>query len=235
MSTANRDLLLIFAKFPQAGSVKTRLGKQIGFERAAQMYRAFLTDLALRFSEQDSNLTCDIRWVYVPTESGFPQLISRIQRHNIKFERTSFAAYTETGLLQQQLDQFTWARQQGYRNVVGISTDTPHLPCTYVTGAFDKLVAYDIVIGPTYDGGYYLFGTSSGNLIQRNVEMSTNHVTQDLLKVARDLKLSVYLLPFMLDVDEKQDLVALLQLVTRASHSPCPFTCKMLREIENIS
>lgn len=234
MSSANRDLLLIFAKFPQAGSVKTRLGKQIGFEWAARLYCAFLTDLALRFSERDSNLTCDIRWVYVPAGSRFPELISSIQRHNMRFERTSFAAYKETGLLQQQLDQFTWARQHGYRNVVGISTDTPHLPRIYVADAFDKLAEYDIVIGPTYDGGYYLLGTSSGNLIQRNVEMSTDHVIQDLLDVARDLKLRVYLLSSMLDVDEERDLVALLQSIRHASHNLCPATRKILQEIWNI-
>jgi len=231
MHSINRNLLLIFAKFPQAGWVKTRLGRKIGYERAAQLYRAFLTDLAPRFVEQDGDLAYDIRWVYVPAESRFPELISSIQGDNMALERTSFAAYEATGLLQQQIDQFSWAHQHGYHNVVGVSTDTPHLPRAYIIDAFDKLGEYDVVIGPTCDGGYYLLGTHPYHVIQRNIEMSTDHVTRDIMAVAGDLKLRTYLLPSMLDIDEEQDVTALAQIIDQAGCNPCPATWKVLQEI----
>lgn len=230
MSSGRETLLLVFAKFPQAGLVKTRLGRQIGFERAAQLYRAFLTDLALRFSERSRDLGCDIRWVYLPAESEFPRLVASIQGRAPSYERTSFVGYREPGLLQQQLDQFTWARQRGYRRVVGISSDTPHLPSAYVVDAFERLASYDVVIGPTLDGGYYLLGTSSCSSIQRDIEMSTDHVAQDLLEAAQDLNLEVCLLPTMLDVDEVQDLSTLVRLIVGASHNPCPATWRVLQE-----
>ncbi|MCA1599346.1 MAG: hypothetical protein LC769_10115, partial [Chloroflexi bacterium] len=41
---------MIVARYPKPGAVKTRLGAAIGHERAAELYRAFLTDLSARFN-----------------------------------------------------------------------------------------------------------------------------------------------------------------------------------------
>lgn len=231
MVPRSRNLLLIFAKYPQAGLVKTRLGRRIGLERAAQLYRAFLIDLALRFAEQEGITRYDIRWVYVPSGSRFPELIWGIQGTRVFPGQVSFAAYEEAGLLQQQIEQFDWAYLHGYRHVVGISTDTPHLPRRHVVDAFDKLEDFDVVIGPTYDGGYYLLGSHPHTLIQRDVEMGTDHVVRDMLAVAAKLNLKICLLPPMLDIDEEQDLVTFANSIEQADCSTCPATWKVLKEM----
>ena len=51
-STASAALLL-FVKAPQPGTVKTRLGKDIGFDCSCQLYRCFGLDIVQRLQTLD--------------------------------------------------------------------------------------------------------------------------------------------------------------------------------------
>ena len=64
------DALVIVAKFPEAHEVKTRLGASIGYENAAQLYRAFLRDLSERFSAAQATASTAV-WRGVPLEAVF--------------------------------------------------------------------------------------------------------------------------------------------------------------------
>ena len=70
--TSLREVLVIMARYPEEGMVKTRLARDLGASLAHRLYRAFLVDLAEKFG----SLRRPLIWYYVPESSPFPQLFS---------------------------------------------------------------------------------------------------------------------------------------------------------------
>jgi glycosyltransferase A (GT-A) superfamily protein (DUF2064 family) len=237
-------ILIIMAKYPQIGFVKTRLGRWIGDEAAATLYRAFLADLAPRFVSQTEPLRFDICWVYVPDTSKFKDMIIQLQAESrlddpspkgVSDAQTFFAGYAGAGLLDQQIRQLKWAQSLGYQHAVIISTDTPHLQGATVENAFQLLEEYDVVLGPTEDGGYYLLGLRKHWEHLEQVTMSTNHVAEDITGNALSANLTIYRLENMLDVDDLDDLKAFIGLIRPLNGTPCPRTWCTLQALKLLS
>jgi rSAM/selenodomain-associated transferase 1 len=140
-------VLGLFAKWPRAGAVKTRLGAVTSPEWAAEVARAFLLDLTARLAEVGDRRLL----VFAPPDAGplFAEVVDR-----------SFAlAPQEDGDLGHRLSAFF--RHQfavGAESVVVVGSDSPTLPATHVEQAFAELRRADLVLGPATDGGYYLVG-----------------------------------------------------------------------------
>jgi len=223
------NLLLVFAKYPEPGLVKTRLGKIIGNHNAASLYQAFLEDITQKIIHfcQEDNVDC--RWVYVKAENNFPNLIESFSQ--TKLNHVTYVSYNYSGLLIQQIEQFQWAKDNGYSKVVGISTDVPQIPFSIFKQSFLMLEKFDVVIGPNTDGGYYLLGTHPPTTIQDNVEMSTNHVFKDITVRANEMNLSTHILPTITDIDEVEDIYHLINLINNSSLNACPKTIFLLQEL----
>jgi rSAM/selenodomain-associated transferase 1 len=232
MCTPNTNLLLVVAKYPDPGLVKTRLGKEIGFGTAAQLYLAFLHDLAPRYLPLNEEY--HLRWIYIPKNAPFPELISEILKQPLDPLLISFASYTQSGLVEQKIEQLQWAHQQGYEKVVIVPTDTPQLPQSYIAQAFQLMESYDVVLGPGTDGGYYLLGICPKHPLLQNIKMSTNHVAADILNTVYRLGLTYTLLPELLDIDEGEDLYKLARHINNCRQNPCPITWNFMQSILGI-
>jgi rSAM/selenodomain-associated transferase 1 len=226
-----RRLLIILAKDPQCGNVKTRLAACIGVENAIRLYEAFLSDLAPRFKPLADRLSFDVQWVYTPHTKRFEKMI-RDMYGSVHIDGLSFVAYPNPGLLDQQLRQLQWAQSAGYDHIVIIPTDTPHLSRLEVEKAFDRLVNNDVVIGPAYDGGYYILGLRERWDVLEKVSMSTNHVADDIIHHCRAAQLSVSILDKMLDIDTGDDLVMFMHFARAQIGILCPHTLLVLKSLE---
>jgi glycosyltransferase A (GT-A) superfamily protein (DUF2064 family) len=102
---------------------------------------------------------------------------------------------------------FQWAFDQGYEKVLLIGTDLWSLHEDTLIEAKQALDQNDFVIGPSYDGGYYLLGMNQMNLkIFKDVSWSTSQVFRDtLLNVSES---SIYFLDIANDIDDFEDLKA---------------------------
>ena len=95
--------------------------------------------------------------------------------------------------------------------VVLIGSDTPDLPVEYVHRAFDLLVHCQVVVGPSLDGGYYLIGIKNEVPdVFDGIQWSTEHVFSETIDRLDKGNISYGLLPQLDDVDELDDLNALL-------------------------
>lgn len=232
MSPVQSNLLLVVAKYPHTGLVKTRLGRSIGFENAAQLYLAFLRDLAPRFLPTSDDY--HLRWVYIPSNSLFPELVKDILGRSIETSRMSFASYAHPGLLNQKVEQLKWALDRGFEKVVIVATDAPQLPRSYIDEAFQLLNSFDIVLGSSEDGGYYLLGTHPAYNVLNGIKMSTNHVANDIIDAAKEKSLSVALLPEIFDIDDIDDLERLVLLLEKSPDWFSPNTKEYLNSfLEN--
>jgi uncharacterized protein len=96
----------------------------------------------------------------------------------------------------------------GYSKAVLIGTDVPSLTEHILNDAFNKLDNNDIVIGPAYDGGYYLIGMKSiQTFLFQNIEWSTTKVLAQTISKIESHNLSYSLLPRLHDIDEEKDLI----------------------------
>ncbi|MGH3086469.1 MAG: TIGR04282 family arsenosugar biosynthesis glycosyltransferase [Rubrobacteraceae bacterium] len=194
-----KNALYIIARAPRAEFAKTRLGREIGHGRAIALYEAFLTDLGARFSDSPFPLG----W-YVTPPDGWPD-ISPLVGEN---ERVLFQG--EGDLTRRQRDLFLGAAKRGEGKVVLMAADSPQLEVETVEEAFRLLDERDIVLGPTYDGGYYLVAMSRPHDVFEG-PMSTGAELDDVIKRIERSGLSVGLLEATFDIDVAEDIQHLIR------------------------
>jgi rSAM/selenodomain-associated transferase 1 len=198
------DILYIAAKAPRAGLAKTRLGNSIGHESAVSLYRAFLRDLAARFT--GAPFRCG--W-YVTPPDAWPEiapLVAPCGKARVLFQG-------EGDWTKRQRELFYGAAERGEDKVVLTASDSPHLTVEVVARAFDELDRHDLVFGPTYDGGYYLIGMRGWHDILHDVEMGTHTVMDEISARAKRTGLSIRSVETTFDVDEIEDIKHLRRLV----------------------
>lgn len=219
------NALVIFARYPEPGKVKTRLAKDIGDERAASLYRAFLCDLAERFTcaSPDGRNGYDLYWACAPSPRSLAEVVGEAAR-----------CFTQQGdTLDERLYRACVAmRQAGYERVVIVGSDAPYLPANVVADALSCLGDVPVVLGPAEDGGYYLIGVClqpEPPDLFRGIQMSTATVSEETLARVERLHLAVALLPTLFDIDTRDDLTRLAALLAvSASGYAAPHTARAL-------
>lgn len=188
--------LIVFAKVPEAGKVKTRLTPPLSPEDAAELYGAFLSDAL----EGYARLDCDVH-VYLGADSPLRRDYPLLADANIQ---------EGAGLGPRMLHAFSDMFSAGYDRVCIIGTDHPTLPTDYIESAFDELADYDVTIGPSLDGGFYLLAMKqiqSG--LFANMTYSHPDVFDNTLERAHIGDLDVHILPEWYDVDDASSLTRL--------------------------
>ena len=185
--------LVIMAKKPVAGKVKSRLGKDIGYGVAAGIYRHLMTTTI-------NNLGGDDRWktslAIAPDTSIYDR---NWPPHLDRFGQGGGDIGTRMGAI------FNTAPAGP---VIIIGTDIPHIKPQDIADAFDRLRQCDVVFGPAGDGGYWLVGSRKKQLTQQmfcNVRWSGKHALGDTIRNVSHLKVGYAAERF--DIDTKDDLI----------------------------
>jgi hypothetical protein len=144
-----RAKLLIFAKAPEPGRVKTRLAPALGFEAAAQLYQQLLIRTVELFSRAG---LCEVECWCAP-DARHPLFQQLAEAHDLELQ------------VQQGLDlgeRMGFAAQQALHtaeSVVLIGADCPVLATGHLLRVLGRLQqGCDAVLGPAEDGGYVLLG-----------------------------------------------------------------------------
>jgi rSAM/selenodomain-associated transferase 1 len=194
--------LVIYARPPIPGQVKTRMQPRIGPQESARLYAAMLCDLLERMPATVSAIaeTC-IAWSSPYAPDG--EMASLARGLRTETQQGDDLGERMARTLQEKL-------QHGCRRVVIIGSDSPTLPSIYLKHAFDALTRADIVLGPADDGGYYLLGARRLHLaLLRDMPWSTDQVLAITRKRVRKQAIPCEELPTWRDVDTVDDLVRL--------------------------
>ncbi|MGI4762286.1 MAG: TIGR04282 family arsenosugar biosynthesis glycosyltransferase [Janthinobacterium lividum] len=191
--------LLIFAREPVLGRVKTRLAAGIGAAAALEVYRELLTLTAAAVAAAQVPATV---WLAEAPAGADPH------QPRPEWPGLPWRVQPAAGSLGARMAQaFANAFGAGAGRVVVIGTDCPGLRAELLRQAFDQLLHHDLVVGPADDGGYYLLGLSQLHPeLFDNKDWSTATVLPDTLADAARLNLRVAQLPTLHDVDSAQDL-----------------------------
>ncbi|MFA5322074.1 MAG: TIGR04282 family arsenosugar biosynthesis glycosyltransferase [Smithella sp.] len=195
--------LIIFVKYPEKGKVKSRLVPGIDECLAADLYRYFIEDLLARVSVGDYRFL--IAFDPPEKEKDFAQLLGK---------DFSYMPQNGADLGERLHNAFTSCFAEGFNSVVIIGSDSPDIPRQIIEEAFYSLESHDAVIGPAYDGGYYLVGFSGDSLSSRffeNMAWSTDSVYAETNRRFDKEGVSCHVLPGWRDIDTADDVRALLK------------------------
>jgi len=220
-----RPCVGLFAKPVVPGEVKTRLCPPLRPEAAAELYGAFLHDIATMLDGTDA-------WDW----TIFSTAVDR-QRATWPIgapEPSEWFAQRGEDLGERIQNAGDDLLDAGYQRVVLLGSDHPTVTAGLLERAFTELLTHEVVFGPSLDGGYYLVGaTRPGSGIFADVPWSTPQVLDRTLDQVEAAGITPAMLPPWYDVDTPDDL-RFLRTHLRSlgmvdpGHAPCPRTRAVL-------
>ncbi|MBA5869523.1 MAG: DUF2064 domain-containing protein [Nitrospira sp. CR2.1] len=200
--------LVIFAKAPIPGHVKTRLCPALTEDEAATLHGSFVLDTLERTKAAVAKFILPVDR-YLACAPSSTHVFFRIMeaRHGVTLLDQEGE---DLGRRMQQAFAALFAR--GYRQVCLVGTDVPSLPLTHYRDAVEFLARHDLVLGPAQDGGYYLIGmTTPHPQLFEGIPWSTDQVSALTQQKAKASGLNLALLPVWRDVDTVDDLQRLIE------------------------
>jgi len=216
--------IIIMAKVPRAGNVKTRLQPFLSAEQCILLSEAFLEDAINKAKRIGEKLII----AFSPAdERGY---FDKFGDENLILTEQKGADLGE-----RMFNAFQFALSQNSDSAVMIGTDSPTFPADYIEQAFEFLeLETDAILGKTADGGFYLIGLRKLNReIFENVAWSSGKTFEQTYRNIMNLNLHLREVPSWFDVDEKNDLLKLKEQFTfsRNAVRRAPKTFEILNEI----
>jgi rSAM/selenodomain-associated transferase 2/rSAM/selenodomain-associated transferase 1 len=203
------ERLILFTRYPEPGTTKTRLIPVLGPEGAAEFQRR-LTERAVRAAAEVR--ACRGLPIEIRHEGGSAALMRQWLGGEFSFRPQG------SGEIGARMEQSLGAAfAEGVQRAVIIGSDIPGLTSAMIVMAFDALEHYDLVFGPAVDGGYYLIGATAGCFQRRapylgqGIGWGTSNVLARTLGRVCEAGLSHSLLGTLPDVDRPEDLPAAMQ------------------------
>jgi rSAM/selenodomain-associated transferase 1 len=190
-----RPTLLVFLKYPQPGRVKTRLAQAIGAEQAAGLYRQWIGTVfdrmqSVRTSVRivgyfDGASSAEFQPWHPLADEWWPQ---------------------PEGDLGERLSAGLAKALESCGPALAVGTDCLDITPELVNDAVRALARDDVVLGPSWDGGYYLIGTTAARPeLFQSIRWSSEFTLADHLARCHEHKWSVAFLPKLHDIDTWDD------------------------------
>ena len=217
------NALIIFTRVPIPGMTKTRLMPFLTGEECAKIHSCFVKDIYEKVKEVEA----DIFVFYTPKDE------KKLLKNILDDEAVYLPQYGED-LGQRMKNAIGICLRMGYEKVILMGTDIPQIHPETLTDAFENLDKKDIVIHPTFDGGYYLIGMKKEyESIWKIERYGTNTVIYDTLQHMRREHLSTAVGQMYYDVDDRDDLLHLYDDINKGSVCNCPNTIDYLELVLN--
>ena len=208
-----RRRIVVFARAPEPGRVKTRLAAAIGDGAALEIYRWLLEHT---LAVVRTNPDCEVEVRFTPT--GAAELMEQCVGGALPLDRLRPQSDGDLGTRMRLA--IAEALFEGTTHVVVVGTDCPTLDAPTIEAAFEALGRSDVVLGPAFDGGYYLIATSADHpALFENIPWSSTETLARTLDAATSAGLTVTLLRTMSDIDTADDWSRYLA-TSPASHVP---------------
>ena len=223
----------MFVREPIAATVKTRLVPALGAAGAALLYRAFVEDVCARLAPH-----VPLALAYA-SETGADGFVATLAR---RYGWPTFAQ--GDGDLGARMRRVATAALTAASSVVLVGSDVPTLPVGHVTAALRELAPRRagerrrrrrVVLGPSFDGGYYLLGLRPPLPdIFRRMPWGSDRVLARTLARLRRARVVPAVLPGWYDVDTPTDVGLLarhLDVLAMLGEEPCPRTRRVLARL----
>lgn len=194
--------IAVMAKASASGRAKTRLAPPLTLDEAAEFNTAFLRDIADNLLAAGLQAPIKGFMAYGPpgTEDFFTAIMPRgIGLIECWFEKFGDCLYHAIAAI----------LGDGHGSAVVLNADSPTLPTDYLVETARWLAAPGdrAVLGPAADGGYYLLGLKTPHRrMFEDIAWSTEHVAEQTINRAREIRLPLHILPTWYDIDTGESL-----------------------------
>ncbi|MGK5092130.1 DUF2064 domain-containing protein [Deltaproteobacteria bacterium TL4] len=231
------SLLILFARYPKVGTVKTRLSRPefsdppVPPVQACRLYQTFLDALIPRFQKQDH---FDFKIMLGGANAKELELF-RAHYELTPAQISAMPAHTQDiGILMEHC--FERFSAQGYQRMVVIGSDIPHLSQHHIQKALTLLRQFPVVIGPDNAGGMYLVGyTKPWGMMKEGIQWSQGTDCQEVLRRCEVNQRAFALLDQEIDIDTRKDLVEWMtwakKSCDKASNHDLYLTLKTIQKI----
>lgn len=202
--------LIVFARYPRPGRVKTRLVPPLSHDEAATLYTAMLCD-----SLRGYRSLPDVEpFLFVADPDDREPLGRLLREHGVIADAADLPIRAQRGddLGERLAAAFAEIFAEGPGPVAAIGTDHPSLPLAYLSDLFAALADHDLALGPAEDGGYYAVGLGKPQPeLFREMPWSTPELFGRTRERAGRLGLRTAILPEWYDVDDERTLRRLME------------------------
>lgn len=198
----SRGWLIVFAKAPRAGLVKTRLSPPLTLEQAALIYDAMLADVLEATLDDARRLDLEPALFFYP-EDAVAEMLARAP--------AGMRLHHQRGhdLAERMANAFAEADAAGAACAVLRGSDSPGLSHATIADIVSRLeTGADVVFTPDRGGGYAVMGQRRHTEALFDVAMSTDHVLDETLEWATRCDLRHACTSPVIDVDHVEDLAA---------------------------
>lgn len=188
-------MILVFAKSPEVGRVKTRLGKSLGMERAVEIHLELLERTLKLVSNDTLNAT-----LYLDGDPNLPELqdLMALYPMPMREQDNGDLGIKMFNAFERELQSHPW--------VIIVGSDCPVMDVVYINNAIAALETSDVVIGPAEDGGYVLIGARRiHSRIFSDIQWGESNVLKDTCDRLAEVELTYELLSTLWDVDYVAD------------------------------
>lgn len=194
--------IILFVKYPTEGKVKTRLAETIGNKKALKIY----TLLAEKIVTDIKRLRNTYNYIFYSEEEEKNKVQTWIKGNFF------YAAQKGKNLGERMSNAFRLVFGHAAKKVLILGTDIPGISTAIINEAIKKLDDYNVVIGPSPDGGYYLLGLNKFTPeLFENITYSTSTVLVETIKKIEDMQLTYFTLDEKADIDTEKELTNWLQ------------------------
>jgi rSAM/selenodomain-associated transferase 1 len=192
---------MMFVKMPERGAVKSRLALSVGKDTALNLYKCFVSDIIGTLTEGEYPLA-----IFFHPPGSRQKLVQWLGDEHTLFPQAG------DDLGERMKNAFKTVFSRGFRSALLIGSDSPDLPKQIIDEALISLKDHDVVLGPSYDGGYYLIGFKADAFLPQvfdGIVWSTPEVFKETLDVQKKTNPRFHILPKWRDIDTLDDLKAL--------------------------
>jgi len=200
----NRPLLILFAKAPIAGRVKTRLCPPLTPDQASGLHSALVRDTTEMLSTFSG---------YAELELSSDSAIEPWPDVNVP---RSVQAEGDLGI--RIFHALAGALTSGREMAIVVGSDSPGLPSSHIRALLESDA--DVTLGPTLDGGFFAIACRRvhASMFER-VRWSTGFTLEDVARSAAHCGLNLATGPTWLDVDVEEDLERMLKMSNLPGHA----------------
>jgi rSAM/selenodomain-associated transferase 1 len=203
LENKKKRCILFFVKYPKKGEVKSRLSADLNKTFIVNLYKMFVSDLLNTMKQTDFSIVI----CYYPNDS-----LGEFK--NWLGSEYIYIPQQGENLGQRMKNCFINAFEIGFEQVCVIGSDSPDLPYGLFETAFFSLEKNDAVIGPTFDGGYYLLGFTKKSFspnVFEGISWSTKAVFNETMHHLNEEGIKTKVLQQWRDVDTLKDLMFLYE------------------------
>jgi rSAM/selenodomain-associated transferase 1 len=218
----SRGWLIVFAKAPRPGLVKTRLSPPFSLDECAEFYREMLSDVLAASAAFAAELALEPVLAFHPPEAANELIGLAPPGYRLHPQRGA-------GLGERMAHAASEAAAAGAERILIRGSDSPALPRSVLEEAIARLDrGVDVVLSPDQGGGYALVGMRRPDRRLFELPMSTRGVLEQTLSRAKSLGLRADTISGAFDLDIVGDLQLMNDLPEGAGVQLCPRTLEFL-------